>query len=564
MKIFFRIIISLFLIGLMTVNGFGFDLPVKRVGGIDYYYYTVQRNESLGDIIKKFGVGREDIIRNNPSAADGVSKGMVLYFPVSEFPENNMSLPGQSSTNPGEQVVTRYKVEKGETLYGVARRFNVSPDAIIALNPQAGSGIKHGQILLIPMVGEKVNEINFYPDLPINPVPGVIQEDTVTYVETPEVVENVSVEETALEVVTDTAHITLMLPLMIGSQEENRQALMSSDFIRGFMLGIKSLSVDYTYPCVVNVFDTKGEASEVQKILSDPTVEASDIVISHEEGVARQFIPEFALNHESYVLNLFASHDTTYMENPFMMQANIPAKNMYEKASQAIFAAYPDYKPVFLIAKGGRGEKMPFISYMQERFDEYNIEPINLTFDGMLTSNDIESLDFNEKYLFIPVSGALSEFNKFSLTLTSLRDNSADPSSIALFGYPDWTTFRGESLESLHRLGAMIYSRFYCDENNNETIQFNKIFEQTYGVKPLEQVPSQSLLGYDSARYILSNLKNNEGIFSPEESMPFRGIQSTFMFEHPDENIEIESGYVNSALYIITYLPDGRVSVKVL
>lgn len=149
-----------------------------------------------------------------------------------------------------------------------------------------------------------------------------------------------------------------------------------------------------------------------------------------------------------------------------------------------------------------------------------------------------------------------------------MRDEFADPSSIGLFGYPDWTTFRGESAERLHQLGATIYSRFYEDEYSPETRKFISDFTEAYGVKPIEQVPSQALLGYDSARYLLTNLKANKGVFTPEESAAFKGLQSTFMFVTADEEVANDdirtTGPVNQALYIIKFLPGEQVSVQVL
>ena len=111
-------------------------------------------------------------------------------------------------------------------------------------------------------------------------------------------------------------------------------------------------------------------------------------------------------------------------------------------------------------------------------------------------------------------------------------------------------------------------TRFYEDEYSPETRKFISDFTEAYGVKPIEQVPSQALLGYDSARYLLTNLKANKGVFTPEESAAFKGLQSTFMFVTADEEVANDdirtTGPVNQALYIIKFLPGEQVSVQVL
>lgn len=630
----YRLIFSLTAMLVAASCAFGFDLPVKRISGIDYYYYTAEHNESFTDIVHKFGVTREDIIRNNPSAADGIRKGMTIYFPVHEFPEDNESLPGQSSSKSGPESPTRYKVQKGETLYGIARRFDITPDEIVDYNPQANSGLKAGQILLIPHPGGQKNIAYRASDPPTVPkvIPPVNEEsegeadtssdsvpsekaeferklrpvdppihiisDSVIYEnETPENeapmferklrpvkdepvligsstenaledgLEDMEIDDTdsiAVEPVT----IALMMPFMLNEVSENKKGKMSVDFVRGFMLGVNSMK-DKSYPTTINVCDTEANVEIIGELLKSPEMGRTSLIIAHEEGPAGELLPSFSKENECYILNLFSSQDSTYLVNPYFLQANIPAQMMYEKAYQALLNSYPGYIPVILASKGGRAEKMPFTNYLQEQYNEIGIEPIEIVYDGMFTSADTDVLEESKNYVFIPVSGSLSEFNKFAHTLVSLRENNENPLSIALFGYPDWTTYRGESLELLHRLNATIYSRFYCDYNDEKTREFINEFVSAYGYHPMELVPSQALLGYDSARYILSNIENNEGEFSPIETLPFKGVQSTFLFTNAierdgNENESDESGYVNTSLYIITFLPGQQISVLTL
>ena len=51
----------------------GLKLPVKKIAGESYYYYKVGGNETVDGIAKKIGVSAQDIIKFNPSAAQGVT-----------------------------------------------------------------------------------------------------------------------------------------------------------------------------------------------------------------------------------------------------------------------------------------------------------------------------------------------------------------------------------------------------------------------------------------------------------------------------------------------------------
>lgn len=562
------------------------DLPVKRINGKDYYYYMVQRNESLLSIAEKLGVTRDDILRNNPGASDGVRNGMRLYLPVEEFAETDKSKAGVSAS--GETL--RYKVQKGETLFGIAYRFDITPDAIVALNPGANGGVSAGDILLIPAKGvdaEKLADNSIAQD--VAPVAEVTEVATAATPVEESAPETAVVETTAegaaeepvrasenieiVEIVDDSTEvekstIAVLLPLMLEKGHQDKMARSASDFVRGFMLGINTMS-ENTAPVDLKVYDTNNSPEEIRAILGKPELQDVDVVISPEEAGAVKLVLDATTSSGAYVLNLFSAQDTSYLESPRAIQTYIPAALMYEKAAQALIDMYDDYTPVFLISKGGRSEKLPFTNYLREQFAASGVVPVELVFDSMLSSDDLQSLDREGKYVFIPASGSLTEFNKFSRALVNLRDEYADPTSIALFGYPDWTTFLGESAERLHQLGATIYSRFYCDETSLATHQFMTKFFEQYGVKPIEQqVPSQAMLGYDAARFLLTNLKANAGIFTPEDREPFKGLQSTFMLVTADEepgNDDIRTtGPVNQALYIIKFMPGEQVSVQVL
>jgi len=126
------------------------NLPKTVISGTEYYYYVAGSNESIYDIAAKLGVTKDYIIKNNPDAADGITNGMALHFPVDE--KKN----GSGVTVQNQNGNTVHIVEQGETLYGLAKRYGVTVDELIAANPEADKGLKIGQRLSIPNVAEPI------------------------------------------------------------------------------------------------------------------------------------------------------------------------------------------------------------------------------------------------------------------------------------------------------------------------------------------------------------------------------------------------------------------------
>lgn len=136
---------------LLALAAFGaqaqMNLPKTQIGGVDFYRYDTSAGESIYDIAAKLGVTKDYIIKNNPDAADGINGGMTLYFPVDS---QNAASTGKSANQP---TVNVHVVEQGETLYGLAKRYGVTIDDLIALNPGTDKGLKIGQKLSIPSAG---------------------------------------------------------------------------------------------------------------------------------------------------------------------------------------------------------------------------------------------------------------------------------------------------------------------------------------------------------------------------------------------------------------------------
>lgn len=594
MKFEFRHIILGLALG-CTFAAAALDLPVRRVNGKDFYVYTVQRNESLIDVANKLNITRDDIIDSNPGAVDGVKMGQKLYLPVSEFSDNNDRASG--ATADGTRL--RYKVGKGETLFGIAYRFGVTPDEIADLNPDVNAGVKAGDIILIPAgakdrqsvksneMPEAANVVEAHPVIapegtvadngerrlrPVNPPAGPIESagddsrDTADEDLSGVEAEVVNLEDESA----DTARIAVMMPLMLDEGElTGKQSRHSLDFIRGFLLGVSSMS-EKSSPVEISIIDTRESPEVITSVLRSDSMRDIDVIIAPEDAASLPQVVEASAGLDTYILNLFAIQDTTYMTDGRVIQANIPARLMYEKAAEALMSIYDGYTPVFLISKGGRVEKLPFTDYVRGLYADMGVQPLEIAYEGMLTRSELENIDVTGRYVFIPGSGSVAEFNKFARALISLRDDFADPASVGLFGYPDWTAFRGEALDNLHRLNATVYSRFFNDESKYETRMFNAEYERRYRTRPTEQVPSQAQLGYDTARYLITNINNNGGLYTPEDQPLFTGLQSSFLLMsdneyNTNEKEEIIGAPVNQTLYIVTFRPGVEsVDIKVL
>ena len=133
------------------------NLPTKKLGNEMYYYYEVKNNnETLADISNKIGVSKEDIIKFNPTAKSGVAKKQLLFFPVSDF--DKKAAPERKVNPSALNNTVTHLVKSGESVYGIAKAYNVTQQQLLDLNPSIANGLKAGQEILIPQQASINNE----------------------------------------------------------------------------------------------------------------------------------------------------------------------------------------------------------------------------------------------------------------------------------------------------------------------------------------------------------------------------------------------------------------------
>lgn len=114
--------------------------PPTTTGGACTNPYVVQRGEWLYSIARKCGVSAGAILAANP-----------MLDPNTIYPGQSLVMPGAGSTGGGTTGGNTYVVQRGDTMFSIARHFNVSIQALMAANGISNPNfIFVGQVLTIP------------------------------------------------------------------------------------------------------------------------------------------------------------------------------------------------------------------------------------------------------------------------------------------------------------------------------------------------------------------------------------------------------------------------------
>ena len=103
------------------------------------FFYTVKKGDTLYSIAKKYNTSVSEILKLNYMTDPSLTIGQVLRIPEMYTKEEDMYLPQYIS----------YIVQKNDTLYSIAKKFNLDIEALKKDNSLTSTNILPGQILKI-------------------------------------------------------------------------------------------------------------------------------------------------------------------------------------------------------------------------------------------------------------------------------------------------------------------------------------------------------------------------------------------------------------------------------
>lgn len=111
--------------------------------------HEVKKGETLYSISRKYGISVGELCsENNLSTSAVIKTGQKLKIPTKNSSE--------SKTSQKVEKTDTYIVKKGDTLYGIAKRFGISVETLTILNKMSGSNtIKVGQVLTVPLASSE-------------------------------------------------------------------------------------------------------------------------------------------------------------------------------------------------------------------------------------------------------------------------------------------------------------------------------------------------------------------------------------------------------------------------
>lgn len=360
------------------------------INGKKYYIHTVKAGDTLYSIAKAYEVSEAAIKECNPSSADGLKIDQTIKIPV---PEKVQAEARAEKKRKREYL--NHKIKAGETLYGIARDYNISVATLMEDNPdmnpqtlaigqtlwvrkaEIGSSSEQeakddmaeyaenlnkaaddGYIYHVVMPGETIYSlaqrygITENEFVAMNDVDGGLKSGAVVRVPDPDRNIKHVAELVESEAAADNAHSAaerrgadvsfrsipksepLDIALMLPLEVDSKPNASYVEFYQGFLLGLERLKEQGRGAVNLTLYNTAHDQLKVQQIVRDGSFAPTDLIVGPVYEDELNPVIEFAEANGVPVVSPLAN--LSAVESPVLYQLAPAAENKYDKIGNLI------------------------------------------------------------------------------------------------------------------------------------------------------------------------------------------------------------------------------------
>ena len=419
-----------------------------------------------------------------------------------------------------------HTVAKKETVYGISRLYGITERELLEANPQiAEKGLRKKMELCIPYSRAYRDSVKLAAEA------------------------RLQAERRAQVRGLQRIRLAVILPFSLNQASPSAEDEKMTDFYRGVLLTVDSLkragvSLD------VRTFDEA--TTNIRTVLREVEAQGVDLIIGPGRGGNVNAVAAFAqMCHVPLVLP-FANGETIVSGRPYVFQCNTQQVSHYPKIFKR-FANRHGGDNVIVVDMEDRTGDSEYIVHFTNALRQNGIGYKRVAFAD-IDEELLPLLSKSQNNALVPSSVYAGSFDMLCLKLNDL--NLTTDYRLQLFGTPEWQTLTTKSQKNLMRYSATYFSTFFTNVLSTRTRQFCALFEQQFGQAQYASYPRYAEMGHDISAFFLTALQRyGEKMTEYVHEHDYNSLQLPLHFVRKAD----QSGFVNTATYVISYKADGDV-----
>ena len=583
------------------------------INGKKYYVHTVKSGDTLYSMSKAYGVSEDAIKECNPTVADGLKLDQTVKIPVAdnatadarevkkrkkEFVEHkirggetlysiardyNISVNTIREDNPGlnpqslsigqslwvrksdmgsssekeaqaemdayadnlnkatDDGFEYYVVKPGETVYSLARRFEITEQEFAANNDIAG-GLKAGAVIRIPIKDEEnVNQMEKKADVPESELIAAQSSD-----------ENIIFRALPSDQI---LNIALMLPFNVESKPNSSYV----EFYQGFLLGLEKMKQEGRGESKLTVYNTEHNPVKVQNIVKSPAFEGTNLIIGPVYEDELSPVLQYARANSTPVVSPLA--DIKAVKSPAIYQLSPNPAKKYDKIGDLIDGG----RDIYLIYadsfdKEFEGEVLallkdkPYAAYTYSFNQKSIFTPRNSAARQIEVMDDI--LKEEKPCLFVVLANKETDVDRILGTISSskvaITEKSEKSAPYVVLGTSRWGRFNNIDHTTYFNNNVVMISTYHAKRDSQVVREFDSRYIEAYNSLP----SLYAYRGYDAAVIFCTGMRSDIDYNMLDKK--YTPLQTSYQFSHKGEGDK----YVNQEWMRINYNSNYTITIE--
>ena len=418
-----------------------------------------------------------------------------------------------------QQIQTVHKVKKRETIFGIARDYNITIEDLIGANPemqQPGYELKKGSTINIPF--PKQNTQQPAEAAPVAPI------------------------KTSLD-------IGVMLPLHNVDGDGRRMI----EYYRGLLMAVEKLKAD---GISINVRAWNvAQTDDINTTLIQQGADKSDIIFGPLYSKQVKALGDFCKKNKIRMVIPFSINGDEVERNEFIYQVYQPAETFNQKSVTSFIDRFSNCHPIIIDCNDSTSNKGTFTYALRKKLEERGIQ---YSITNLRSSIEMFEKAFSttKRNVVILNTGRSPELTQTMHKLDALLAHSPGY-MISMFGYTEWQMYEkyNQNQTYFHKYDVYIPSSYFFNEQSGYIQSFQNAYKSKFGVDMMNALPHFALTGYDQGVFFIGGVYKFKGQFYGARNQIYNtSLQTPYHFSKTPNG-----GFRNDAYLLVHYQKNGGI-----
>jgi len=459
-----------------------------------------------------------------------------------------------------------HSVEKGQTLYSIAKTYGTTVDIVLSNNPDAVDGLKTNDNLKIPYSGnaEAIKKEIEKQETIATQTKGTtdttqkrtafIDPKNFKAISVPVQKKDTSSLTSDSLIVDEKIHVGLFLPLSLsrindidvwkiaqGDEKLPDEMKIGIEFYEGIKMAFDSLK-KIEFKGYLHVYDSNLDSTGFAKLMKKPELKEMDLLIGPLYGKRFETVLEFAKENNINIVSPTLQGNNMLMGNLNVSKVTPSYATQTEELAKYVAEKFAGQN--IIVFNSANPKDKPYLNTFKKTANPI-LQKLNSDTVKEVTFSTLKNFISKTKPNIIVIPSTNQPFvieavNKLFLTQQENKD------SIIVVGLSNFQDMESLDFGYLNSLHATISSYSFVDYTNPQTKKFILNYRNEFKTEPTQYVFS----GFDVGIFYFSGLKKYGSAMQRKlPELKQKGIQTEFNFFQSDTG----SGYENKGVGIMKF-----------